>query len=185
MGTEGLKPRRVHICGCSGSGKSTLGKTLAEILDVPFTELDSIFHLPDWGELPREQFVAKIAKLSESDGWVVDGNYSYARAHLWSRADTVIFLDYPYALVWWRVVRRTLRRMIYREVLWNGNREVPLRTFFTRESIVWWMMTTWHKRHRDAIASETCPELAGKAVFRSQNPAQTAEWLVSLRVKAL
>ena len=123
------------------------------------------------GKSARERnSVAKVAPIVETDGWVIDGNYSQARPFVWERVDTVIFLDYPYALVWWSLVRRTVRRMIYREVLWHGNREEAFRTFFTRESIIWWMMTNWHKRHRDAVASEKCPELTGKCVLRFRSP---------------
>ena len=38
--------QRVSIVGTSGSGKSTLGRDLAGALNVPFVELDSVFHQP-------------------------------------------------------------------------------------------------------------------------------------------
>jgi len=53
----------------------------------------------------------------------LDGNYSAVRELLWSRADTVIWLDLPLWLVEWRLVRRSLWRWLAREELWNGNRE--------------------------------------------------------------
>ena len=43
------------MIGNSGSGKTTLGRALAELLGVPFVELDGIFHQPGWTELPTER----------------------------------------------------------------------------------------------------------------------------------
>ena len=52
-----------------------------------------------------------------------------------------------------RVVRRTLRRRMRREVLWNGNIEPPLRTFLTdRDHFVRWAWRT-HGRTADRVAA--------------------------------
>ena len=61
-----------------------------------------------------------------------------------------------------QVVRRTLRRRVRREVLWNGNVEPPLRTVLTdRDHIVRWAWRT-HGRTADRVASARArrPELA-------------------------
>ena len=45
----------------------------------------------------------------------------------------------------WRLLRRSLQRIITREELWNGNVEGPLATFFTDpEHIVRWAWSTRH-----------------------------------------
>ena len=135
--------RRVAIiASASGNGKTTLGRRLAERLDVPFVELDAMFHLPGWEELPRDEFRSQVASVVEGDGWVVDGNYSVVRDLVWDRADTVVWLDLPRRLVMRRVILRTLRRAVTREALWNGNRE-PLTNFYRldpQENIIRW---TW------------------------------------------
>ena len=52
-----------------------------------------------------------------------------------------------------RVVKRTLGRRLRREVLWAGNVEPPLRTFFTdREHIVRWAWSTRHRVRNDVRA---------------------------------
>jgi adenylate kinase family enzyme len=68
--------RRVSVVGAPGSGKTTIGRRLAARLDVPFIELDAIYHQPGWTELPRDEFRARVSELAAVDGWVVDGNYS-------------------------------------------------------------------------------------------------------------
>lgn len=147
--------RRVSIVGCSGAGKSTLGRALAERLGVPWLELDSVFHQPDWGELPTEEFRATIDAFTAGDGWVVDGNYSKIRDIVCARADTVVWLDLGRLTVLRAVVGRTLRRVVRREELWNGNRErwSNLASLDPHRSIIVWAWTR-HPVYRARFAAE-------------------------------
>ena len=115
--------RRVAVVGSPGSGKSTLARRRAARLGVAPVELDSIFHQPGWTALPADQFRAVVETAVASDGWVVDGNYSAVQDLVWAAADTVVWLDLPRSLVMRRVSVRTVRRVLTRERLWNGNRE--------------------------------------------------------------
>jgi adenylate kinase family enzyme len=137
--------RRVSVVGNSGSGKTTVARELAAVLDVPLLELDSIFHLPGWTELPADEFRARVAGFVSGDGWVVDGNYSTVRLLVWARADTVVWVDPSHPVVMARVVRRTLRRVFTREELWNGNREPWSNLFSWERSIVAW---SWSQRRK-------------------------------------
>jgi len=135
---------RVSVVGAPGSGKTTIGRRLAASLDVPFFELDAIFHQAGWADLPRDVFRARVREVLDTDGWVIDGNYSAVQDLVWQRADTVLWLDLPRHVVMQRVVLRTLRRAITRERLWNGNRE-PLTNFYRldpEKNIIRW---TWIK----------------------------------------
>jgi adenylate kinase family enzyme len=142
--------------GNSGSGKSRLARRLAEHLDVPWVELDAIHHQPDWEPLPAQEFRERVAQLTSTGGWVVDGNYSIVRDLVWAQADTVVWFDLPRRTVMRQVVWRTIRRAALRVELWNGNRE-RWRNFVSRnphESVVAW---AWQKhsgyRHQYAIAA--------------------------------
>jgi adenylate kinase family enzyme len=142
--------RRVSVVGNSGSGKSTLAVALAARLGVPCVELDAIFHQPGWTELPPEEFRARAAAAAAGDAWVVDGNYSAVRDLVWARADTVVWLDLPRAVVMRRVVSRTVVRVVRRQELWNGNRE-PWSNFLAldpQRSIIGWAWTQ-HAKYRD------------------------------------
>ena len=136
---------RISVIGSSGSGKTTVARTLAERLAIPYLELDAVFHQPGWVARPDEEFRSIVSDFAEGDRWVIDGNYtSHGVAQVvWPRADTIVWLDPPRRVVMTRVVRRTLRRVITREELWNGNRE-PLTNLYHLDpykNIVVWAWT--------------------------------------------
>ena len=135
------RPERVAVAGVSGSGKSTLARRIAAALDLPYTELDSLFHGPGW--TPRPAFEAEVDGILATGRWVTEWQYDYARPLLAAQADLLVWLDLPFPITLGRVVRRTLGRRRRREVLWNGNQEAPLWTFFTdREHVVRWAIST-------------------------------------------
>jgi adenylate kinase family enzyme len=136
--------------GNSGSGKSTLAAALAGQLGAPYLELDSVFHQPDWQPLERELFRERIEQFTQAPTWVVDGNYSAVRDIVWSRADTVVWLDLPRRRVMRQLLGRTLRRMATGAELWNGNRErwQNLFRFNQEESILIWAWTK-HGEYRE------------------------------------
>jgi adenylate kinase family enzyme len=140
--------RRVIVMGTAGSGKTTVAAALARRLAVPHVELDALAWGPDWESTPPEVLRERVAAAVEAEAWVVDGNYSATRDLVWPRADTVVWLDPPRRVVMWRVITRTVRRIVTRRVLWSGNRE-SLRTALSRDSIVLWAWTTYDRRHRD------------------------------------
>jgi adenylate kinase family enzyme len=132
------------VVGNSGSGKSTLARQLAQALQVPYLELDSVFHQPGWEPLPTPAFQDIVRRRAGEDGWVIDGNYSAVRDIVWARADTVVWLDLPRAVVMRQIIWRTIRRAAVRQELWNGNRE-PWQNFLSwdpKESVISW---AWHK----------------------------------------
>lgn len=125
---QAVPVRRVSLVGVSGSGKTTVGRQLAASMDVPFIELDSIFHQPGWTDLAHDEFRRRVSEALTADAWVVDGNYSAVQDLVWQRADTVVWLDLPRRVVMRRIIQRTVRRTVTRQRLWNGNRE-PISNF--------------------------------------------------------
>ncbi len=159
----------------SGAGKSTLARAIAASIDARYTELDALFHGPDW--TPRPEFVDEMTALAQSDAWVTEWLYDSARPVLAARADLLVWLDLPFlTVILPRVVRRTIRRSVRREELWNGNVEPPLCTFFTdREHIVKWAWSTRHlNRTRVPEAAESNPCLT---VVRLRSQRQADAWL--------
>jgi adenylate kinase family enzyme len=169
--------RRIAVLGMTATGKSTLAKHLAGLLGVPHVELDGIVHGPNWVDLSNEEFHARTADALNGDGWVVDGNYAAVRDLTIGQAETVIWLDYPIIIPLWRVVPRTVRRIIRREELWNGNRETWRGALFGRDSLVVWIVKMHRVRRREFAAIFSAPEHAHRTLVRLHSPRATARWL--------
>jgi hypothetical protein len=145
---------------------------------VPYTELDSLYHGPAW--TPRPSFAEDVASIACSAEWVSEWQYSNARPTLLARAQLIVCLDYARAVVVGRVIRRTLRRRLRREQLWNGNREPALRTFFTNpDHIVRWSWSTFDRNRRSMREVESHPP-PGLRVIRLRSPRETREWFDAL-----
>lgn len=172
-------PRRVIVAGLSGSGKTTFAGQLARRLAVPHTELDAIHHGPGWQ--PRPGFLDEVAALASDNAWVTEWQYREARPVLAARAELLVWLDLPFMVSLSRVVRRTLRRRIRREVLWNGNLEPPLRTILSDpEHVVRYMVSTRHKYDELVPAAlASYPHLIGVRLRSSRDAERWLEHLCS------
>ncbi|MGQ7787682.1 AAA family ATPase [Nesterenkonia sp. PF2B19] len=171
-------PRRIAVAGTSGAGKTTLADRLAEMLDCPRVELDSLYHGEGW--VPRESFTDDVDSFTAGQRWVIEYGYGEVSPLISARADTLLWLDWPTWFTFQRLVRRTVRRRLTGEELWNGNREGPLSGFFTDQShIIRWGIRT-RKRLRPVIPAleEQFPHLQ---VVRFRRPREAEEWLTRLR----
>jgi adenylate kinase family enzyme len=131
------------VVGATGAGKTTFAKTLAATLGVPYIELDSLFWEAGWREADLDEFRARVTEAIAGDAWVVDGNYwTRIGGLVWTRADTVCWLDPPFINRFVRILRRTLRRSLARVELWNGNRESLRGAFLSRDSLLLFALRT-------------------------------------------
>jgi len=144
--------RRVVVYGTTGSGKTTVAARIARCLGVPHIELDAIFWLPDWTKKPPEEYKLEVSALLEryQDGWVFDGNYRELREITLPRADAVVWLWLPFRVIFWRLLKRTVRRAWTGETLWGTNQESLLQAFFSRDSLLLYAITS-RRRHRRGI----------------------------------
>lgn len=171
--------RRIVVVGTSGTGKTTVASMIAEAMEAPHIELDSLHWEHGWKEAPDEVFKARTAEATSGDKWVADGNYSKIRDILWGKADTVVWLDYPLWLAFWRVLRRTVVRVVTREELWNGNRE-GLSALVGPDSMPLWVLKTYGRRRREYPELFNCPKYRHLTVIRHRSTAETERWLAEL-----
>ncbi len=177
-----LRPARILVVGTSGAGKSTLATALAARLGIPDIELDDLFWKPAWTPSTNEEFCARIERaLAENPEWIINGNYGQARPLTWPRATHLIWLDYSFALTFTRAFRRTIHRYVARTELWSAkNRESLYTSFCTKDSILWWVITTWKKRRREYPELLARPEYAHLRKLRFRSPRETERFLASL-----
>jgi len=159
--------RRVSVVGSSCSGKTTFARALARAIDVPCVEIDALNWEPGWTIVSPEALRARVDEATSADAWVVDGSYGAVRDMVWSRADTVVWLDAPFWLILSRLWRRTLRRIRSGEELWNGNRETFRGAFLSRDSLFVWVLRTQRRRARLYLEQLARPEFAHLTVHAS------------------
>ncbi|MCZ6661327.1 MAG: adenylate kinase [Actinobacteria bacterium] len=175
---------RVSVIGCTGSGKTTVARLIADLLQVPHLELDSVYHQPDWTPLADDLFRDRVRDFTLQTRWVVDGNYTSQGVAdvVWPRADTIVWLDLPRSTVMDRVIRRTIRRAASREVLWNGNRE-PWSNFFdprSEKNIVAWTWTRHGPVRRKYEAKSTDGTWEHASVHRLQSDSDVNDLIAAL-----
>jgi hypothetical protein len=139
-------------------------------------ELDALDHGPNWTPATPFELLARVtALLDDGRGWVVDGNfYSELGLTVLDRAELVVWLDLPLATKMIRLTRRTMRRWVRREELWNGNRESLKDIFRGPKSLFPWAFRM-HFRHR----REWPKQLAGRHVVRLRTAEEVRAWLAA------
>lgn len=171
--------QRINVIGTSGSGKSTLGRRLAERLALPFFEMDALYWGPNWSEPSDEEFLARLASVTEHDRWVLDGNYSRTTPTKWLRVELVIWLDMEFWRTIFRVTQRSVRRSLSGDEIWpgTGNRETLARTFFWRKSALLWAIRNYHHNRRRYAKLIDSPEFAHIRFLRLRSPSDVGEFM--------
>ena len=139
---------RINVVGTSGSGKSTFAKSIAKKFNAPYVQLDELHWKPNWEESSDEEFFPKLEKALLSDMWILDGNYTRTIPIKWKRVQMVVYLDLPFHVVLYRIVKRSLLRGIRKEELWHGNRETVWKHLFTSDSMILWTIRTFKKNRK-------------------------------------
>ena len=176
---------RISVVGTSGSGKTTFAGKLSIILSIPHVELDALHWGANWTPIPRDIFRSRLLEEINADRWVVDGNYSNsARDLIWDRADTYVWLDFSLAVVLYRIVRRTVRRIVTGEECCNGNRE-KLRKALSRDSVILWALQTYNRRRAEYPSALAAMEQRGAQIIRLRSPKEADRWLSRLSLRKL
>ena len=168
---------RIAVVGDSCSGKTALSRELGVRLNLLHIELDRLFWGPSWTPRPFDEFSASVADAVAQPRWIIDGNYSRVMDRIWARATTLVWLDFPLALVLARGLRRSLRRSLRSESLYAGNRESLRRTFLSHDSLLLWIMTSRgprRRRYQQVLQERRFPQLE---VHRLTSPGKAARWL--------
>jgi hypothetical protein len=90
------------------------------------------------------EFEADVAAMLATGRGVTEYQYGPVKPRLLAEADAVLWLDHPFPLVAWRMVRRSVVRAVSRRPFYNGNVEFvgawarashPLRVVLSREFV--------------------------------------------------
>lgn len=140
-------------------------------------DLDELYWLPDWRERAIGDFRQLVDEATQQSRWVVAGNYPPVRDLVWSRADTLVWLNYSFATVWSRALRRTFRRAITRETVCGGNRESLRKALLSRDSMLLWVLKTYGRYRREYRELLTQSEWSHLQIVEHRSPRMSAEFL--------
>ncbi|MGW3661830.1 AAA family ATPase [Streptomyces sp. NPDC005141] len=170
---------RILVVGVTGAGKSTLARAVSSRLGFPYHEMDALyFNGPNWAV--NDRLVEDVSGLTAEPRWIIDSlGYPEVRDLLWQRADTVIWLDYPKRVIMPRVLRRSWRRTVTREVLFGGNSE-GWKAWLSREHPAWWAWSQHGPRRREVARRVSDHRFAPLDTVHLGHPKDTVAWLASL-----
>ena len=172
---------RVVVVGVTGVGKSTFAERLAERLDARFIELDALYWQPEWTPAPADRFESDVDVATSAERWVSAGGYQAVNHLTWGRADTMVWLHYSFPRVLWQLTKRTTRRVVRREELWNGNKERFAHAFLSKDSLfIWLLKTYWSRPARYEERLEA--DFTHLTVHKFRHPRQTEAWLEGVAI---
>ncbi|WP_220387981.1 adenylate kinase [Shewanella woodyi] len=134
-------------------------------------------------ERPDPEFRALVDKVSAAESWVIDGNYSVARDILWPRATTIIWLNHSFELVLYRAVTRSIYRTSTKKPLFAGNVETFRHSFLSRDSIILWVLKTFHTKRARYANLLTSNELPGINIIELSGQKQVDAFLDNVEVR--
>jgi len=171
---------RIVIIGRTGSGKTTLARELAAALGIPHVELDALYFGPDFSTVPLSVLRERTSAAIAGDLWVTDGNKSAVRDLVWPRADTIIWLDYPFVVSLWRLGKRALWRtaVLKAQAAQSGKRTGLPRQLVSAAKGVLTALRSHMGQRREYPLMFAQPENQHLAVIRLRSPRATRRWLV-------
>jgi len=89
-----IPTNRISIIGGSGSGKSTLATILSKEFLLPVIHLDAINYNANWVPVDKNVRDKIIMEKSNSEKWIIDGNYNKTLKERLQKSDLIIWLDY-------------------------------------------------------------------------------------------
>ena len=180
-----LNRKRIAIIGATGSGKTTLACRLSERLNIPLIDLDVLFWNPGWKAVPLEVFRQQVGAAlppGPEGAWIVAGNYHQVRDLVWNRADTIVWLDYPLIIPLFRLLGRTISRIIDHKELYNGNYETFHNAFLSRDSIILYLFQSF-KHHRQTYPTLLAqPEYSHLVEARLKSPREATRWVKEMEI---
>ena len=164
--------QRVLVIGPCGAGKSTLARDLGAHLNLPVFHMDQLNWRPGWIESSKDEIRVRLSKIVTTDRWLIDGNYGGTLAERLSRADTVVYLDYPIGLCVARLLRRIWK---YRG---HSRPDMPEGCPERFDFAFLWYLIRWNSGPR--VRTERVLLGHESKVVRLKTPAALNDWIAAL-----
>jgi adenylate kinase family enzyme len=165
--------KRVVVIGNGGGGKSTLCRALGERLGLPVYEVDAVQWLPGWQRAPLDETSRILDGWAADETWIIDGfgPMPVIERRL-DRADTIVFIDFPFARhLWWSAKRQLASRV--RGQAWAGQRRPPANLLLFRTLR---MVNAWRPQLLEMVSRSN----RAARLVHLHSPSEMRRWLGSV-----
>ncbi|MCB0825586.1 MAG: hypothetical protein KDC26_05315 [Armatimonadetes bacterium] len=171
--------RRIQIKGSSGSGKSTFAKRLSEITGIPYYEGDTIYWRANWTAPTNEEFADRLDKALSGEEWIFDGNYGSQSEFFSQRVETVIILNYSFWLIMKRLLRRSIRDVSSKKMMYGHSQQTFRAAFTGKMGLIPYTIRTFRRRLRQYDELDANP--GHIQVIRFRHPCEADKFLTDLQ----
>lgn len=168
------RPARVLVYGVTGSGKSAAAARIADRLRVKCHLADELAWEVGWKPVDPGVQRDRFAGIAAAESWVLDTAYSAWADVVLPRAALIVALDYPRWFSLQRLVRRTVRRVMTKEPVCNGNVET-LGTSLSSDSILRWHFQSFSRKR--AFMRKMHAATEGPQVLLIRRPGDLERWI--------
>jgi adenylate kinase family enzyme len=106
-----MKHNHIYIIGNSASGKSSLAKKLSQALKIKSYDLDNYYWQKKFTKKRDKQVVDKLVRtITHKNKWIIEGVYSSCITCSLDKADLIVWLDYPFRVIAWQLIKRQISR---------------------------------------------------------------------------
>ena len=172
--------QRTVVFGLTGVGKTTMARRIAEEFAMPVIDIDSLRREAGKSTAPEETFSRLIVESVKADNWIIDGSYTSVQDIIWSRADAIVWLDFPFWVFCSRLIKRSLYRTFIRK---NSEKPVKGRNQPARERALTYLQAifTGHIRRQRYFATLYSSKNVHLHIIRLFSPKDADLWLDLLK----
>lgn len=111
--------KKVAVFGKPGGGKSTFSRSLATATELPLHQLDKMEYYDGGEKVPEQKYLQSHSEIIDKGSWIIEGfgTIDSFRERL-AEADTLVYIDLPYWVHYWWVVKRFLKSPIVKPEGW-------------------------------------------------------------------
>ncbi len=157
-----------------------MARRIAEEFALPVIDIDSLRREAGKSAAPEDTFSRLIAESVKADNWIIDGSYTSVQDIIWSRADAIVWLDFPFWVFCWRLIKRSFYRMFIRK---SSEKPIKGKKQPVRERALTYLQAifTGHSRRQRYFATLYSSKNVHLHVIRLFSPKDADLWLDVLK----
>jgi adenylate kinase family enzyme len=174
--------QRIIIVGTPGAGKTALAHQLHQSFQYQPIELGKLWDAAQQFASPVQVFQQLVGQALKGDRWALDDYTRDVHDEIWSRIDTIVFLDYSFHVL----IEQTqpLTQNLPTPQPSHNNSDSGENNIFKAESDKLNMLRQHHRNHKKYLRLLQQAETDKLSIVHLQSPSMTEAWLASIQVQS-